>query len=273
MPRTETGYAPVENGELYYEVTGEGPAVLLIHAGVADHRMWEPQIEPFSREHKVIVYDTRGFGLSRSEDATYSNRQDIRDLLRHLGVEKAVLVGNSRGGTFAIDTALEYPEIVSGVVWVCGGISGFNNEPTEAEMAWFDKMEPLEEAKDWAALTDMEVQFWGNGVGQPEDRASADVREKMLTMIYETYAQEKIEGKPRPMDQPAADRLGEIRVPVLVIVGDLDTRGVQLSSDKLASEVPSARKTVFHNVAHMASMEKPDDFNRLVLDFLAEYKI
>jgi pimeloyl-ACP methyl ester carboxylesterase len=263
----------VENGELYYEVTGEGPAVLLIHAGVADHRMWEPQIEPFSGDHKVIVYDTRGFGLSRSEDATFSNRDDIRDLLHYLGVDRATLVGNSRGGIFAVDTALEYPEIVSGVVWVCGGISGFNKEPTEAEMACFDRMEPLEEAKDWTALTDLEVQFWGNGVGQPEDRAPADVREKMRTMIYETYAQEKIEGRPRAVERPAADRLGELRVPVLVIVGDLDARGTQASAEKLAADAPNVRKVVFHNVAHMASMEKPQEFNKLVLDFLVENKI
>ena len=61
MPTTRSGYAPVENGELYYDVTGEGPALLLIHAGVADHTMWEPQLEPFSRSHMVITYDTRGF--------------------------------------------------------------------------------------------------------------------------------------------------------------------------------------------------------------------
>jgi pimeloyl-ACP methyl ester carboxylesterase len=270
MPQTKTGYAPVENGELCYEVTGDGPALVLIHAGVADQTMWEPQLEPFSKSHKVITYDTRGFGRSRSQDATYSERQDIRDLLTHLGVEKATLIGNSRGGIFAIDTALEFPEMVSGVVWLCGGVSGFNQEPTKAEMEWFERMEALEKAQDWAALTDLEVLFWGNGVGQPEDRAPAHVQEKMRKMIYGSYTAGGGEGRPRRLDPPAAGRLHELNIPILVIIGDLDESGTQASADVLAAGAPNARKVVFHNVAHMASMEKPEEFNKLVLDFLAE---
>jgi pimeloyl-ACP methyl ester carboxylesterase len=89
-------------------------------------------------------------------------------------------------------------------------------------------------------------------------------------MIYRNYMREDGEGKPRVLQPPAASRLKEIKVPVLVVIGDLDESGTRASADQLASEAPNARKTVFHNVAHMVSMEKPEEFNALVLDFLAE---
>lgn len=265
------GYASVENGELYYESMGDGPAILLLHAGVADHTMWEPQMAPFSESHKVITYDLRGYGQSRTEAAPFSNRQDIYDLLTHLGVDKATLIGNSRGGIIALDFALEHPEMVSAIVWVCGGVSGADHEPRQDEIDWFDNLEKLWEAKDWAALSDLEAHTWANGIGQAEDRAPAHVREKVREMIYSNYTRTDNEGEPRPLDPAAAGRLDQITCPVLIIIGDLDTSGTQASAELLAEKLPNAEKVVFHNVAHMASMEEPERFNRLTLDFLARH--
>jgi 3-oxoadipate enol-lactonase len=265
---TRTGYAPVESGELYYETVGSGPAILLLHAGVADHTMWEPQIAPFSKGHQAITYDQRGFGKSRTESAPFSNRQDIYDLLAHLGVEKATLVGNSRGGIYALDFALEHPEMVSGIVWVCGGVSGADHDAPQEEVDWFNRLEAIWESKDWSTLSDLEARTWANGVGQPEDRAPAHVRDKVRQWIYDSYTRQDGEPQPRPLDPPAANRLHEITCPVLVIIGDLDTSGTRASADLLAEKLPNAEKVVFHNVAHMVSMEEPERFNRLVLDFL-----
>ncbi|MEO8287164.1 MAG: alpha/beta hydrolase [Chloroflexota bacterium] len=265
---TQTGYAPVENGSLYYEVTGEGPALLFIHAGVADHTMWEPQVDFFSPTHKVITYDTRGFGISRTENTPFSNRQDIFDLLNHIGVDRATLIGNSRGGQIALDTALEFPVISSGLVWICGGVSGADFPPTEAEMAWFGRMEALWEAKDWDALSDYETLTWANGIGQPEDRAPAALRTKLREMIYSNNTRVDGEAEARVLDPPAAARIKELTIPTLVVVGDRDASSTIASADYLAAEVPQARKVVFENVAHMVSMEKPEDFNALLQDFL-----
>jgi 3-oxoadipate enol-lactonase len=270
MTTIRSGYASVENGELYYEVTGEGRALLLIHAGVADHTMWEPQLEPFSRSHTVITYDTRGFGISRITNGSFSNRQDIRDLLNHLGIDRATLIGNSRAGQIAIDTALEYPEIVSAVVWICGGISGSETEPSKAEMDAIKKMEALWEAHDWDALSDLEADYWVNGPGQPADRAPAHVRNKVRDMTFRNNTRQDGEGEPRPLQPPAAGRLSELGMPVLAVIGDLDEAGTQENADLLAAKVPNARKVVFHNAGHMVSMERPDEFNELVLDFLTQ---
>src|SRR4030042_4061059 len=107
-----SGSAPVHKGELYYEVAGSGHPVLFIHAGVADCSMWEDQFNLFSQSYRVIRYDTRGFGKSRTETTEFSNRQDILDLFKHLGVERACVIGISRGGQIAIDFTLEHTDSV-----------------------------------------------------------------------------------------------------------------------------------------------------------------
>jgi pimeloyl-ACP methyl ester carboxylesterase len=269
---TQSGYVPVEHGELYYETTGEGLAILLLHAGVADHTMWEPQLASFSHSHKVITYDLRGFGVSRSEQASFSNTQDMRDLLTHLGVDKAVIIGNSRGGRIAIDFALAYPQMTSAVVWICGGLGGMDGDATQQEIDWFNNLETIWESKDWATLSDLEAHTWANGIGQSEDRAPAHVRDKVRRMIYSNYTREGAEGEPRPLDPPAIDRLHEITCPLLLIIGDLDTSGTRQSAAILAEKLPNAELVHFPNVAHMVSMEEPDKFNALVLDFLARTK-
>lgn len=268
-----SSYAPVENGELYYEVVGNGPAILLLHAGVADHTMWDPQMDAFSQAHTVVRYDLRGFGMSRTQDTSFSNGQDIHDLLTHLGIERSILIGNSRGGQIALDFTLAFPQMASALVWVNGGLGGMEFNVSPELNDWFEKMYALEEDKDWEALTDLEVQTWGDGINQPEGRAPAPVRRKLHDMILAGYKREDGTATPRPLEPPAAGRLHEVQCPVLLVVGDLDTPATLASADLLTKGIPQAEKVVFHNVAHMASMEQPDRFNTVVLDFLTHHSL
>lgn len=266
-----SGYAPIENGELYYEVEDSGPSILLLHAGVADHTMWDPQMEAFSQAHTVVRYDLRDYGKSRTADTSFSNGQDIHDLLTHLGIERATLVGNSRGGQIALDFTLAYPHMAAALVWVNGGVGGMDFAAPPELDEWFEKMYALEEAKDWEGLADLEVQTWGDGINQPAGRAPDPVRRKLREMILAGYKRLDGDATPRVLEPPAAGRLHEVQCPVLLVVGDLDTPGTLASADLLAESVPHAEQVVFHNVAHMASMEQPEQFNRVVLDFLARH--
>jgi 3-oxoadipate enol-lactonase len=268
-----SGYAPVENGELYYEVAGSGPAILLLHAAVADHTMWDPQIEAFSQAHTVVRCDLRGFGLSRTLDTSYSSGQDIHDLLAHLRIDGATLIGNSLGGHFALNFTLAYPQMASALVWVNGGVGGMEFDSSPELDDWFAKLDALEEAKDWEALTDLEVQTWADGINQPRGRAPEPVRRKLHDMILSGYRRDDGTATLRPFQPPAATRLHEVQCPVLLIVGDLDTPATLASADLLTKGIPQAEKVVFHNVAHMASMEQPDRFNAVVLDFLLRHSL
>jgi pimeloyl-ACP methyl ester carboxylesterase len=272
--QTESGTLQTEGGPLYYEVAGSGPAVVLIHAGIADNTMWDEQWEEFAREYRVVRYDTRGFGKSPvAKDHPFSNRQDIYELMRHLGIERAHVIGVSRGGQIATDFTLEHPEMVTSLVTVCAGLGGFEDvHPTQEEIALFEEMEAAEEAGDWERVADLDVRVWVDGPGQPEGRGDAKVREKVRQMCLNNYRTHTEWGAPIVLDPPAAGRLHEIKVPALILVGDLDGSPVQQTADRLAQGIPNARKVVFEGVAHLPPMEQPEKFNRVVLEFLRGVK-
>ena len=264
------GYVDVPGGRLWAQWAGEGSGVLLIHAGIADARMWDPQWEALAARHRVVRYDTRGFARSETDDVPFSNRADLVAVMDAAGMDRAVIVGCSRAGSIALDTTLEFPARVAGVAWVCGGISGFEGEDEPEAMALFERQEALVEAKDWAAAADLDVAIWVDGMGQPAGRAAEPVRELVRRMCLETYVQEKTTGQPIVLDPPAIGRLAEIRVPVLAISGDLDLPATAETAGLIASTVPGARRIDLPDVAHMPSLERPEWFTETLLAFLAE---
>lgn len=269
------GMADVEGGQLYYEVEGEGHPLVLIHAGIADSRMWDDQFGVFARDYRVIRYDARGFGKSKTESVSFSNRQDLYDLLKHLGGEKTFVLGVSRGGQIAIDFALEHPERVSALIPVAAGLGGYEHKPgddekSKQEMQMFTEMDELWEKGNFAALVDLEVRMFVDGPGQPQDRVDQGVRERVREMSANNFNRREGEAKPQPLVPPAVGRLTEIHVPTLVIVGDLDTSGTLVMADLMEQGITGARKVVIEGAAHMVNMERPQEFNRLVLDFLSE---
>ncbi len=264
---------PVPGGELYARADGSGPAVVLIHAGIAHSDMWQPQVDWLAGRHTVIRYDTRGFGRSQSEKTTYSNRADLLAVLDYFAVSRAVITGCSRGGNIAVDFTLEFPERVAGLVTVCGGLGGFElpealHDPALNEL--FEKMDGLYEAGQFEELNEYEMQVFVDGPGQPVDRVDADLRAWVKEMNRLNFAQTEVnEGStPIPLEPPAAGRLDEIQVPTLVMIGDLDTPGTRAAADALAAGIPRARQVVIPGTAHLPKLEQPARFATELGDFL-----
>jgi 3-oxoadipate enol-lactonase len=264
------GAIPVPGGRLWAEWAGDGPGVVLIHAGIADARMWDAQWDALARGHRVARYDCRGFGRTETEAVPFSNRADVIAVMDGAGIERGVVVGCSRGGSIALDTALEFPDRVAGVAWVCGGVSGSDVEDTPEEQALGEREEALVEAKDWAGLAELDVRVWVDGVGQPAGRAPDDVRDLVRRMCLETYLQEQEDGEPLVLDPPAFGRLEALRVPLLAIAGELDVRATGILAGILAERVPSARRIDVPGVAHLPSLERPEWFTSTLLGFLDE---
>ena len=193
----------VEGGRLWAQWAGEGRAVVLVHAGIADARQWDPQWDALIAGTGSSATTLRGFGRAEIEHVRFSNRADLVAVMDAAGIERAVFVGCSRAGSIVVDTALEYPDRGLGrrlglrrAVRVRAGRS------TPEEEAAFAKGEALEEAKDWAALADHEVQIWVDGFGQPAGRAPASRATPSARMAYETNIQEKPYGEPIVLDPP-----------------------------------------------------------------------
>ena len=143
------GHVPVAGGSLYAEIDGSGPAIALVHAGVANLRMWDAHVPAMAEHHTVIRYDTRGFGNTESDHVEFSNRADLIAVLDHAGAERALLVGVSRGGSIVLDTALEYPERTTGLVFVAGGVLGYQPSASLVDAATWEEAERHWKAKEW----------------------------------------------------------------------------------------------------------------------------
>lgn len=265
---TESGTLETNGARIYYEVDGSGDPVVLIHAGVANLRMWDEQVAALAGRYRVVRYDTRGYGRTETDDVAFSNRADIAALLDHLGEDAARIVGVSRAGSIALDFTLEHPDRVTALVFVAGGIRGYD-PPNEPPASVFEEPERLLEAHDWEGLAEWETQYWVDGPGQPTDRVDPALRALVHGWILDNYRAEKEEGQPQVLEPPAAGRLGEIAVPVLSVVGDLDEAGIVATCRHLAEAVPGARFELVPGTAHMLNLEQPERFNRLVLEFLA----
>jgi 3-oxoadipate enol-lactonase len=221
--KLHTGFADVNGARLYYEVGGEGHPLLLLHAGIADSRMWDDQFSVFAQHYNVIRYDFRGFGKSAMPPGLFSSHQDVASLLNFLNVEKAYVIGQSFGGYIAIDFILTYPEMVDALILGAPNVSGYEPSSEEIQRFCAEEEEALNRG-DLVAAT-------------------------------------------------AINRLDKIRVPTLLIVGDQDVPEFLKISDIVATGIPGAKRVVIPGVAHLPNMEKPEEFNRIVLDFLSERSI
>jgi pimeloyl-ACP methyl ester carboxylesterase len=264
-------FVEVPGGRLFAASDGTGPPIVLIHAAVVDLRAWDAMVPGLvAAGYRAVRYDYRGFGRTVTDDVEYSQRADLLAVLDAFGIGRAALVGNSRGGSIAIDTAIEFPERVVAVVGVGAGFGGFEGQPTPQELALFEEGERLESAAepDADAVVELDVRVWVDGpFGQP-GRVDRAIREAFVAMDRPLYEPGRARRRQIRLSPPANDRLGELRCPVLAVVGELDVSDVAQAARRLETAAPNARAVVWPDVAHMIGMEAPDRLNALIVDFL-----
>jgi 3-oxoadipate enol-lactonase len=246
---------------------GAGHPLVLLHSGLTNCQMWDAQWETFAQHYRVIRCDLRGFGWSGAASGSFSYREDLYQLLRLLGVERTYLVGSSMGGSLAIDFALEHPEMVAALVPVGAGVSG--EQPSAFLLERWQEIDAAAEGGDLAWAVELELRLWVDGPGRSPEQVNPVIREQVRQMNTHNFERsEQEQGQPQPLEPPAITRLGEIHAPTLALVGEYDVPDKLASADRLARSIPGARKVVMPGAAHLPSMEQPEQFNRLVLEFL-----
>lgn len=249
----------LNGGGTYCEISGEGFPLVLIHGGMADCRMWEPQIDDFSEHFTVIRYDIRGFGKSDPPSGLFSPSRNLILLMDKLGIDEAFVLGFSLGGTIAIDLSIEYGKRVNALAVVSAVPSGFSAKNDER----WDKITRAIRWKDYEKAKDL----W---LGLPMLDASRErpgVFDTIKSLAEDNMESMKYAGLPAFIDPPAIKRLQKIEVPVLVAVGERDVPRIFSAANRMEMDIIHARKTVVAGAGHHASLEKPEEFNDLMINF------
>lgn len=233
---------------------------ILVHAGIADSRMYRRQVETLA---PARAFDLPGFGAEPLESDTVDYRQFVRD---RLPPEPVALIGTSLGGRVVLELALESPERVAALVLVGPGLGG-HEWSDEVDAFWTEEEEALERG-DLDAAAQINVRAWLADDAEPAVGALVAEMQSNAFVLQKGHELQMAQ-----LDPPASTRLGEIGVPTLVVTGDEDVRDIHVIADKLATEIPNAERATIAGSGHLPSLERPEDFDRIVLAFLGKHGV
>lgn len=252
------------------ESAGFGLPVVFLHAGVADRRIWAGQMQAVAEAgYHVISYDRRGFGESESKDVPFNHAVDLEVVLDRLGVNAAVLVGNSLGGGIALEFALEHPDRVVALVLVGSAVGGFEGEEYPEEIAELEfLLERALQRGDIEQANQIEAHMWLDGPLEEDGRVEGTPRGLFLDMNRRRRHRRPL-SQEETADVPVIEHLDAIKVPTLLLVGEYDYPDVIEAHEVLAEEIEEAFAITLEETAHLPSLERPDLFDPLLLEFLA----
>ena len=263
----KSGYAPSDGAKIYFESAGAGPAVVFVHAGVSDRRMWDPQFDFFAERFRVIRFDLRSFGKSETVDLPYSNRDDLGNVLTFLGIEKAAVIGCSMGGAAAIDFTIEHPERVSALMPVGSGVGGWY-EVSDEQVRYFTEYIQLVKDNEIERAREMEAVLWLDGPARDPSRIDPVYRRRAREIHTDNFSTTRYAHPEKELKPPAIGRLTEIKCPTLVVVGDSDAPEIGKIGARLAKDIQGAKLVTIANAAHLPNLEHPEEFNAIASEFL-----
>lgn len=249
--------------DIHYVIEGDGPVVTMSHSLGCNLSMWDDQARALRGRYRVLRFDTRGHGQSSAPPGRYSLEQmaeDLHGLLTGVGIAETHFVGLSMGGMIGQVFALKYPAMIQSLV-LCDTTSRY---PKEAASVWEERIRTVE-AKGMEPVVEPTLQRWFTAPFREQRR---DVMDRVRAMLRSTppqgysgccHAIPKID---------VTDRLGAVRCPALVIVGEEDPGTPVEMARAIHAALPSAELAILRSAAHLSNMEQPEEFNRILLGFL-----
>jgi 3-oxoadipate enol-lactonase len=256
--------------DLYIDIAGEGAPVVFVHATICDSRMWEPQWGPFTAAYRAVRLDLRGFGRSSLPPEPYSHGRDLVAILERLGTGPVALVAASYGGGVALEVAVARPDLVAALVLADASLPG-HAWSEEVKAFWAEEEAALERG-DLDAAVEVNLRMWVDG-RRPPGAVDPTVRGRVGEMqrrAFELQVPVGDQAEEEALVPDVAARLGEIRAPALVVVGEEDVTDLRDIAERLARELPDARHVSIAAAAHVPSLERPAVFNELALGFLGQ---
>lgn len=268
-----TGYAEVNGTTLYYEVSGEGEPIVLIHGNFGDRRHWDYQVDPLSKNFKVIRYDVRGYGKSAKPDTVNSYRDcdDLSNLLDYLKIDKANICGLSMGAQIAIDFALAYPDKCISLIpigpWPNGyGEGKYRTTASDSMIKVLVKMGEFLASGGPRAATD----YWWTGDHEiKETVVRKRTLDSLLVMGYEySWYCHLNPIKRNWVAPPAVESLNTIKIPTLIITASNDMLACQEVAEMMQKQIYNSQVISINDAGHAMNMDNPEEFNRVIVDFI-----
>jgi pimeloyl-ACP methyl ester carboxylesterase len=225
--------------------------------------MWDRQVAVLAPHNTVVRYDLRGFGNSPLPGGPLSNVDDLLGLLDALEIEETALVGNSLGGRVVLEFAVEHQERVTKLVLVASALR--DHDWSEGMLRYFEAEDAAIERGDLDAAVELNLHTW---VPQHLHELVRPMQRRALEVQAAAYESDSPPGRERALDPPASKRLGDLCVPTLVLDGDRDVSDFIELAERFAREIPAARLEVIEGAGHLPSLERPDELDRLLLEFL-----
>jgi 3-oxoadipate enol-lactonase len=269
----KTGMAEVNGTGLYYEVAGEGEPLVLIHGNFGDRRHWDDQFMPLSKRFQVIRYDVCGFGKSPAPDPdnSGSDYDDLKNLLDYLDIKQAHICGLSMGSGIAVDFAMAHPEMCLSLISIGPSVNGYNSPVNEIRFQVMRQVRTILHEQGKRAAVD----FWLEGTDVVKNGFPQKKTIKKFKLIgYEyTFWHWLNKSKRYSLRPPAADRLKELKVPMLIVTAEFDLIGCKEVADLMEREIAGAKKVSIKGAGHCMNMDKPKEFNRIVEKFIGDISV
>jgi 3-oxoadipate enol-lactonase len=266
-----SGYAEVPGGRLWFEVAGSGDALVLIHGNAGDRRHWDHQFLPLARGFQVVRYDVRGYGKSTLpvEGEPYAAHEDLAALLDYLRISKAHIAGWSMGCGIAVDFALAYPERTTSLIAIGPWVSGYSSPAAQNLFADLGAVGAAASQSAHAAVDAwMRAPFFASTIRD----SSAGAEFARIASDYSWWGFSHSNPQ-RALNPPAVGRLATIKAPTLVITAEHDIPACREVADLLARSVAEPHRVDLPGTGHLLHMEKPEEFNRIVTEFLRSQSI
>jgi pimeloyl-ACP methyl ester carboxylesterase len=259
-------YLKVDGGRLYYEEGGTGAPVVLLHDGLVHSVAWDGAWKPLCEKFHVVRYDRRGYGRSDAPRARFSPTADLVALLKHVRVPRATLVGCSSGAWLAIDFALEHPDQVEQLILIGPVLHGMATSGHFYERGEKNNA-PLKTGDVKAAAENWSKDRYQLAAGH--DAARKALYDALVQSPQNLRYPGQFEDRPSP---PAIDRLAEVRVPTLILVGESDIADVHAYSGAIEAGIRGARREVVKDAGHLVGLDQPERLNRIITRFTEKYR-
>lgn len=263
------GFASARGHQMFYRDSGSGRAVVFIHAGIADSRMWIPQLDAVPEGFRFLALDLRGFGQTDLGKEVFRAEADVLAILDFFRFDSAVLVGCSIGAGVALDLAIAQPKRINGLVIVGGNSPGYEPPDGYYEPPQWPEAVKAYKAGDMDRVARLDAEMWGAGYGRTIEEVDSDMVELLIEMDRTALAREELREKLQEVDiDQRSNGIASIDCPTLVIVGDYDLPDIRSAADDLAAKLSDRPAVVIPESAHLAGLEQPEAFNKALFEFL-----